>query len=195
MMRLGMLIDVDHMSQAAVDQALTLAQSFGYPVNSGHNGIRGSFGTDSQTERSLRPDQYASIGKLHGMAGVGSSGTPADQWRDSYNLVVQTMGAGAVAGFGTDTDGFALGMPPPKPAAGTPPAVQYSAAFPQSTDGNKKWDYNNDGVAHYGMLTDFLQDVGSHANGKATIDNLMQGAEYFYQTWAIAEAKKTTIGP
>ncbi len=134
MMRLGMLIDIDHMSQAAADQTLTLAQSFGYPVNSGHNGIRGTFGVDSQTERSLRPDQYASIGKLHGMAGVGSGGTGADQWRDSYNLVVQTMGVGVAAGFGTDTDGFALGMPPPKPVSGGPPsaAVQYSAAFPKA---------------------------------------------------------------
>jgi len=196
MMRLGMLIDIDHMSQAAADQTLALAQSFGYPVNSGHNGIRGSFGPDSQTERSLRRDQYASIGKLHGMAGVGSGGTSADQWSDSYNLVVQTMGTGAVAGFGTDTDGFAPGMPPPpKPAAGAPPAVQYSATFTQSVDGSKRWDYNNDGVAHYGMLPDFLQDVGGRANGAATISNLMQGAEYFYETWVIAETKKTGIGP
>ena len=115
MMRLGMLIDIDHMSQAAADVALYYAQSFGYPVNGGHNGIRGTFGDVSKTERSLRPDQYVTIGKLHGMAGVGSSGTSADAWGRSYNLVVQTMGAGAAAGFGTDTDGFALGMPPPPP--------------------------------------------------------------------------------
>ena len=249
MMRLGMLIDIDHMSQAAADNTLNLAQQFGYPVSSGHNGIRGSFGKDSQTERSLRPDQYATIGKLHGMAGVGSGGTYADQWRDSYNLVVQTMGAGAAAGFGTDTDGFALGMPPPKLAAGVPVPgpqhqqyeqcleapgckcvpvndrnpkpcinscaascnqrfpdaflhgggiklpVQYTDAFPRSTDGNKTWDYNNDGVAHYGMLSDFLQDIGNTPSGQAAIDNLMQGAEYFYQTWAIVEMKKTAIGP
>jgi hypothetical protein len=102
------------MSQAAADQALSLAVSFGYPVNSGHNGVRGASGAGSQSERSFRPDQYATIGKLHGMAGVGSGGINSAQWLTQYNTVIQAMGGGNyfVGGFGTDTDGFALGMPP-----------------------------------------------------------------------------------
>ena len=39
-------------------------------------------------------------------------------------------------------------------------SIQYGSSFPQSTDAaGKSWDYNKDGVAHYGMLWDFLEDV------------------------------------
>jgi hypothetical protein len=249
MMRLGMLIDIDHMSQAAADQALSLAVSFGYPVNSGHNGLRGALGPESQTERAFRADQYATIGRLHGMAGVGSGNLNAQQWLALYNKVIQSMGSGfIVGGFGTDTDGFALGMPPrpwipagerqgpqyreyqqcvaqsdcaadarghvnaacisrqitycrkqypnafiPVPGiAGS--NVQYSSAFPQSTDGTKTWNYNTDGVAHYGMLWDFLQDVRSLPGGAAAVDNnFMFGADYFFHTWQIAETQGAKV--
>jgi microsomal dipeptidase-like Zn-dependent dipeptidase len=40
LIRLGMLIDVDHMSDKALDQTLDIATSRGYPVVSGHTGFR-----------------------------------------------------------------------------------------------------------------------------------------------------------
>jgi microsomal dipeptidase-like Zn-dependent dipeptidase len=189
MMRLGMLIDIDHMSQAAADEALGLAKTFNYPVNSGHNGVRGALGADTQNERAFRSDQYALIGKLHGMAGVGSGGLNAAQWLRLYSEVVQAMGGNNVfAGFGTDTNGFAPGMPP----RGS--SVQYNNAFPPSKDGDKTWNYNRDGMAHYGMLWDFVQDVRSLPGGAALIDNnLMYGAEYFFRTWQTAEARAASV--
>ena len=56
MMRHGMLIDIDHMSQLSQATAITIAQSVGsgYPLNSGHSGLRGylpvSPGTFNQIE-------------------------------------------------------------------------------------------------------------------------------------------------
>jgi hypothetical protein len=205
MMRLGMLIDIDHMSQAAADQALQLANAFTYPVNSGHNGRRGALSScapgaasidcaNGTSERSLRGDQYACIGRLHGMAGVGSGGLDAQVWLNQYNDVVASMqgrngacrfttgvdnSSPVAAGFGTDTDGLALGMPP-RPGS--------SVNLPPSTDGN--WDYNKVGVAHYGMLWDFVQDVRSLTGGSTIVDGangFMSGADYFYHTWQLAE--------
>ena len=255
-MRLGMLIDIDHMSQAAVDQTLALAVSFGYPVNSGHNGIRGAFGADSQNERALRPDQYAKTGALHGMAGVGSGGIDAYSWAGSYNAVTNAMGSTAIAGFGTDTDGFALGMPPSSPQFVTTtnpnfaacvqqktqdygsnddltaselaackarvqsdcsqqyppitacvkncgrPLIQYNQSFPMSTDGTHSWNYNSDGVAHYGMIWDFVQDVrnvpaetspGSRSGADLVDNNLMLGADYLFVTWKTCEIRKANV--
>jgi len=295
MMRLGMLIDIDHMSEASEDQALqlacyghivsgaspfvfTLPCPFGFPMNSGHSGLRGANGGITN-ERSQRPDQYALIGQLHGMAGIGSAKLTADAWLALYNSSMQAMGgdstygnpynpaspvtagrpisSAVVAGFGTDTDGLEFAMPPRqgtqrtidgpqyaqyeaclkaatcksepivtrgnngKPVATTmnscttsclakypnayqtiwappPPIVKYggsspqSGAFPQSipqsTEGNKSWNYNTDGVAHYGMLWDFLQDVASLPGGAAMVNNnFMYGADYFYRTWQRAE--------
>jgi microsomal dipeptidase-like Zn-dependent dipeptidase len=205
MMKLGMLIDVDHMSQAAADATLTLATQFAYPINSGHNGVRGTL-ANNHNERALRTDQYTTIGKLHGMAGVGSGGLDAQQWLSLYNHVITQMGAGSVGAFGTDTDGFAPGMPrrlkpcPPqfmvmgtcvRPESAS--SVQYSGAFPRSRDGTKTWDYNVDGVAHYGMLPDFLQDVKSLPGGATMVASFMTGADYFYRTWKTAETKSLTV--
>jgi hypothetical protein len=183
------------------------------------------------------------------MAGVGSGNLNAQQWLTQYNMVIQAMGSGyIVGGFGTDTDGFALGMPPRLASGGGerpgpqyreyqlcttqgdcqgdlrghpntacisrqiaycrkqyPNAfvpvpvvpgsnVQYSSTFSPSTDGTKTWNYNTDGVAHYGMLWDFLQDVRSLPGGAAAVDNnFMFGADYFFHTWQIAEAQSAKV--
>lgn len=40
MMRLGMLVEVDHMSHKAVEETLTLVEQYDYPVVAGHTGFR-----------------------------------------------------------------------------------------------------------------------------------------------------------
>ena len=267
-----MLIDIDHMSQMAADQTIALAARFGYPLNSGHNGLRGALPTN-HNERALRADQYLKIANLHGMAGVGSANLDAAQWLKLYQQVIYAMGAPkgnpalqatyardqreveereswapiVVGGFGTDTDGLEFGMPPRPGAAGglvagpqygqyqlcmascksdslgradkpgvtpavyrscnasclkefpktyinVPTAVQYNGAFPASRDGSKTWNYNTDGVVHYGMLWDFLQDVRTLPGGADIIDNnFMYGADYFFRTWQIAETQSRNV--
>lgn len=56
------------------------------------------------------------------------------------------MGGGAVGAVGTDTDGFAPGMPPRT----GPPTVQYGGSFTASSDGGRTWFVNRGGVVHYG---------------------------------------------
>lgn len=200
MMKRGMLIDIDHMSQNAANDAIALAQSVprgGYPLNSGHNAVRDPKGT-SNNERTLTSQQYAAIGRMHGMAGVlFSADFDAYTWIQKYLTVIQSMGAPsgspqgdiAAAAFGTDTDGLALGMPPRSGSS-----VQYSTAFPMSSLGTKSWDYNRDGVAHYGMLVDFLADARTAPAGADLIDNnLMNGAQYFFDTWHRAELQSTNV--
>ncbi|HXI88256.1 MAG TPA: membrane dipeptidase, partial [Parvularculaceae bacterium] len=188
MMHLGMLIDIDHMSEAAADQALAIAEQYKYPVNSGHNGVRG-FSRDA-SERQLTARQYRIIGSLHGMAGVGSAKLNAQQWFDLYQDVVRDMGGGdVVAGFGTDADGMEFMMPPRRGSR-----VRYGRRFRISRDGAKSWDYNRVGVAQYGMLWDFLEDVRSLPRGKNMVDNqFMNGAEYFYETWRQAEHRSGAV--
>ena len=156
-MRHGMLIDIDHMSELSQARTIEIAQKAGYPLNSGHNVPLSSPGG---SERNMTSANYAAIGKLHGMAGIGISSLDAQQFVTKYQAVTTDMGPGAVAGFGTDTNGLAVGMPPR-----TGSAVHYSDAFPRSRLGTRTWDYNHQdghgGVAHYGMLPDYLEDVGS----------------------------------
>jgi VCBS repeat protein len=244
MMRLGMLIDIDHMSQASANSALEIAERVpgGYPLMSGHNGLRNPSDPGSN-ERSLTAWQYSRLGRLHGMAGVGGAGLNSAQWLGLYSNVLNAMGPGAGAGFGTDANGLERLMPTrcsfqyppaeqtcinnctcPPPysdyvgglkgcqancgqmcAAKYPPVFtcpggpqfQYSKSFPASTTGLKTWNYYTDGVAHYGMLADFLADIAMLPGGAAMVQGpqspLMRGAEYFAQTWAQAEAQSALV--
>lgn len=198
MMKLGMLIDIDHMSQKAAERALEIAEGVdplpngghaGYPLFSGHNSIRGKgigIGADSEIARTV--EQYKRIAKLHGMAGVGTGGLQADQFLRLYNLVVHASD-GAPAAFGTDTDGLVEGMPRRSGSN-----VAYTAAFPMSQLGTKKWNYNQDGVAHYGMIADYIKDMESIPGSSGLIDNyLMNGADYFLDSWQKAEVEKVKV--
>ena len=187
MMSQGIFIDVDHMSQAAATDTLALALQEKYPVNSGHNEVRQySAMPHPSTERNLSSALYAQIGQLHGMAGVGVASTNEVTWVSQYQAVLQALGqSGAIAGFGTDTDGLSPLMPPPPPET---PLLQYTTSFPQSGFGCATWNYNDAGVAHYGMLADLVQALPLVPGGAEVRANLMQGAQYFYDTWAIIDA-------
>jgi hypothetical protein len=255
MMRLGMLIDVDHMSQNTLDSTLTFAEQIlpngvklNYPLMSGHAHVRGGL-PGPTSERDLTATQYTRIAALHGMMGVGSANLDAWQWLNLYNSMLKPF-PGVSGAFGTDTNGLALGMPPRignqiitiangaratcisqcqanycdtgltnkttcsrqeltcetqcktdnPPTVQTctrcdlplAPAVQYDSTFPPSSDGTRTWNYNTDGVVHYGMLPDFLRDVASLPGGADMVNNnFMYGADYFYKTWQIAESKRS----
>ncbi|MGO9336121.1 MAG: hypothetical protein ACLPY1_01305 [Terracidiphilus sp.] len=251
MMSKQMLIDVDHMGQKSVNDAIQIAvfnTPWRYPLFSGHNGLRnaaaapaslssppssfpltkfekswadfasslvtdinklfnknitlpslGSAGPPQSSERSFTYDTYSSLGYLHGMAGVGSSEIDAGAWYSMYNQVIQAMGPGISAGFGTDANGMALLSPPRTPSSlvsypyTTPTGVSMSI----STDSNQSWNYNQVGLAHYGMLPDFLQDVSgmsfgpnatpAQMTGSQVVTSMYNGAQYFYETWRLVE--------
>jgi microsomal dipeptidase-like Zn-dependent dipeptidase len=190
MMRRGMLIDIDHMSQKSANRALDLAEGpptspLGYPLFSGHNTPRGA-GGNSENQRT--PQQYARIAKLGGMAGVGTAGRNAYEWLQLYQKVVQSMNQQSEA-LGTDLNGLVEGMPPRQGSQ-----ISYSPFFPKSSLGTKQWDYNTDGVPHYGMLPEFLMDAKTGTNGTYLIDNnLMYGAETFFEAWQKCESLKGKV--
>jgi microsomal dipeptidase-like Zn-dependent dipeptidase len=211
MMKRGMIIDIDHMSQKTADAVLDIAESYGFPVVSGHTGIRGLAGSNAENSRT--PRQMERISKLHGMFGLGSDGASAWGWSGLYQSAMLTMGYldrdtakatyenGAVS-FGTDLNGLVKG---PKPGGGA--QVVYNSSFLKSTTGTKSWDYNTDGVAHYGMLTDFLKHVrlapsnGYQSGGvplgvagdELVSHHLFRSANYFWQMWERIEARKTSV--
>jgi len=185
MMRQGMILDVDHMSQASVNDALSIAEAQRYPVNSGHNTVRRGAGT----ERALTAAQYARIGRLHGMAGVGSAQTRDSDWLALYQDVAASLGRTDGIGFGTDASGLSPLMPPP-PAH----RFNYAPDFPKSSTDGFSWDYNDAGVAHYGMIADFLHGLPTLDGGATVVSNLQTGAQYFYETWRLVEAYREAHG-
>jgi hypothetical protein len=52
--------------------------------------------------------------------------------------------------------------------------------------GSRVYDFNSDGVAHYGLLADWWEDLG-HVGGPAMTREMFRGAEAYLQSWERAE--------
>ena len=201
MMKLGMLIDIDHMSQVTANDTISLAESIfnKYPLVSGHNNLRSMWPPDkaksdlplrrpiSGNENSRTEDQLTRLGKLGGMFGLGSDTAQADDWSERYVAASYLIGKGRVS-FGTDLNGLVKG---PMPASS---ANIYNASFTLPHTGDKTWDFRKDGVAHYGMLADFLRHVAQDTKyGEYVRSNIMDNAEYFARMWEKAEANSKNV--
>lgn len=191
MMRLGMLIDIDHMSQRTADEALSLAESRAYPLSSGHNGLRDTQPVGRRTEYARTAQQYRRIASLRGLAGVGWGGSDARGFLESLQGVAPLMGNARIA-LGTDVNGLVVG---PRAPVGRP--VTYSADFPRARTGMRVWDYNDDGVAHYGLLPEFLAHVGQLGGapmaGAEMMEVMFDGAEAFARTWEISVGVRNAL--
>lgn len=191
MMRMGMLIDIDHMSDKSQDDTLRLAEQFGYPVNIGHNGLQNS--RDSERIASIANVQR--VARLGGVFGVGTADSdkhPTDAVTviNSFNAVWATMagnGGTPRVAIGTDVNGMER-LPRASPGLSS---GDFYSGFTKSKTGNHTWDYTKDGVAHYGLIADFMRDISRRS--PTVYDNLMNSAEYFAQMWEKAERQKSAV--
>lgn len=176
LMRLGVLIDVDHMSNRMLRD--TLDHTGDYPLVSGHSSLRDPDDPES-SERSLTPAEYAELGERGGLAGVGWA-LGAEDFADAVAAVRAT---GVAVALGTDANGLSP-LPGARPVCFTGECVSYSDDFPRSTFGERTWDYNAHGVAHYGLMPDFMRDVaGLSQTGRDAVFEQMGAAEAFARTW------------
>jgi microsomal dipeptidase-like Zn-dependent dipeptidase len=190
MMKMGIIIDLDHMGRKSITDALELAEGFngGYPVNFGHNNLRKNDGKG--TERNISGFTAHRIGKLGGMIGVGTAGLTADQFIDEYLKMVAAAGNDGdvfvAPGIGTDANGL---EPLPKGSTGLNSAAFYSNGFTKAKTGERTWDYTKEGVAHYGLMKDFFQDVKTRKlpSGAGVYSRVRQSAEYFARMWEKCE--------
>ncbi len=60
-------------------------------------------------------------------------------------------------------------------------------------NGTRDWDFNIDGLAHYGLLPDFLQDLQNIAVRKGFLYPLFSGAEEYIRMWEKAEKSKLNV--
>ncbi len=201
LMRRGMIIDVDHMSEHALRDTLALARAFrgGYPLVMGHNGVRPPAGS----ERGAPPDVVESILGAGGMLGIGTAKHTPQTFISEHARVGQLFAptaypAGAVA-LGTDVNGFER---LPRNNCTTDLASQsqqfYARFFANSgittrsakPAGGGVFDYIVDGgVSHYGLMPEFLFDVKTHRDGDVVHTDLMKSAEYFVTMWSTIEAR------
>jgi microsomal dipeptidase-like Zn-dependent dipeptidase len=119
-------------------------------------------------------------------------------WLTQYEGIRALMGGHGVA-FGTDMNGFAPQMsfaafPVSYPLTiasqtGNPGAP----ALPRSVMGVRIFDFQTDGLAHYGMLPDFTQAVSDKPDSGPAVRALFHSAEDTIRMWEACEAAAPNV--
>ena len=175
----GIIFDPDHMSARAQTQALDFIEEEievnGYP----YSGLVSSHGWSNDT---IYPRIYELGGVVTPYA--GSSAGFASEWAKHREWQDDRYYFGF--GYGADTNGFGS-QGPPRGADVTNP-VTYpitglgGAMIDQQHSGSRVYDINADGVAHYGLYPDWIEDLRVLA-GDEIIQDMERGPEAYLQMW------------
>jgi hypothetical protein len=177
----GMLVDPDHMSQAARQSALDLLEARRYSgVISSH-----SWSTPVDEPRIMRLGGMV-IPKASAIAQASDSSWFTGEYRRLRKLRDPRFVYGF--GFGSDMNGVAK-----QPVARTDAATNAPVTYPfksldgrqtirQATTGKRTWDFNKDGVAQYGLYLDWLEELRRRADPTFAAD-MLRGSEADLQMW------------
>lgn len=168
-----MLIEVDHMSVKARDAVLEILRKRGYSgVLSGHEW------SDKHS--------YEPILDLGGM--VGGRANDVEGFVADYEKYRQDRSPRYFFGWGYGPDANGLGALPSPSEDDNPVTYPFksldgSVTFDEQVSGERTFDVNTDGTAHYGLLPDWFEDLRL-ADGDGTLTrDLQRGAEAYLETW------------
>jgi microsomal dipeptidase-like Zn-dependent dipeptidase len=170
----GLMIEVDHMSLKTASRTLELAEA---------RGFSGVLSSHSWMSPELRSRVYALGGFIEPI--TTSPESFIEEWRQLRAVADPRYRFGI--GFGADANGFHA--QPPARGVDKPNAVSYPfksldgrVTFERQVSGQRVYDVNRDGVAHYGLYPDWMEQLRLLA-GEPIADDLMSGAEAYLQTW------------
>jgi hypothetical protein len=174
MMAKRMIIDPDHLDVISRKQLLSIVESERY------SGIVSSHSWSTQ-------DAYPRIYKLGGFVTpyAGSSTNFAKEWKKLRTERDPRYAWGF--GWGADMNGFGAQGSPRQGNAKNPvkyPFKSFDGAvtFDRNRTGKRVWDINVDGVAHYGLYPDWIEDLRMIA-GDEIVKDMSHGAEAYLQMW------------
>jgi microsomal dipeptidase-like Zn-dependent dipeptidase len=173
MVERGMIFDPDHMSARAQARALDLVESLG------HSGIVSSHGWSNET---IYPRVYELGGFVTPYA--GDSEGFVHEWQHHREWADDRYYFGF--GFGADTNGFGA-QGGPRGADVSNPVTYPFEGFGGTTvraqqSGTRTYDVNADGVAHYGLYPDWIEDLRMLA-GDDIVEDMQRGPEAYLQMW------------
>ncbi len=174
------LFDPDHMSVAGRNAALDYLErqrAAGRPV-----GVVSSHSWST-------PDAYPRIYRLGGFVApyAGDSTGFVEKWRQHLGWTDERFYFGF--GFGSDMNGFGAQGDPRGADATAPVTYPFTGLGGVRVDrqrsGERVYDINTDGVSHYGLYADWVEDAEhvAGADGAALGTDLARGAEAYLQTW------------
>jgi len=196
MMLRGMILEIDHLPKRSYQRAFELLEENDYPAAATH-------GTNFD-------------GRLYAVGGVSKGGigrcrdperkgATLDGLRGRIELITKNGGYPA-EGFGLDLNGFA-GAPGPRFGEGArcdkpqsdPVTYPFKSlagdvTFTEPSVGNRKIDYNKEGLAHIGLLPELLDDARRDAASEADLEPLFRSAEGYIRMWERAQERAKALG-
>jgi hypothetical protein len=178
MMDLGMIVNPDHMSQAAVDETLSLLEARDY------SGVISPHGW-------VDPGNWPRLWKLGGVAFPGHSAADAyvKEWQD-YRPQQTPFKFGW--GYGADLGGLSHQPDSSKKGSITYPFKSYDGkvSFERQKTGERTFDYAKEGVSHYGLYADWFEDL-RRVGGSQLAHDMSEGAEAYLEMWERAVGIET----
>ena len=216
-----MIIDLDHLSYRAVDDALTIAEQENYPVIASHAYVAGLHEGGDKGERKWLPSQVRRLRDLGGVVApilipeatntheqngepviVNNCKASSKEWVQRYLAFVEQMSGSNYlvgVGYGSDFNGMTQGLAPrfgDDACAGDAESAAQSGRmdypfnahglpveFGRQVTGGRTFDYNEDGVAHVGLIPDFIQDLKTIGLTDEQLVPFFRSAEAFLQMW------------
>jgi hypothetical protein len=175
MMDKHMIVNPDHMSQAGVDDTLSLLEARKY------SGVISPHGW-------MDPGNWPRVWKLGGVAFPGHSA--ADEYVKEWKQYRPRQTPYAFGwGYGADLGG--LSHQPDASADGskfTYPFKSYDGkvTFDRQKTGDRTFDYGKEGVAHYGLYADWFNDL-NRLGGAGLAKDMWDGAEAYLEMWERAD--------
>jgi hypothetical protein len=175
-----LLFDPDHMSVHARKEALDLYEQAARDGR--HPGIISSHSWST-------PDAYPRIYRLGGFVApyAGDSTGFVKKWRQHLTWADRRFYFGF--GYGADMNGFGAQGNPRGADVANPVTYPFTGLngvrVERQRSGQRVFDINADGVSHYGLYPDWIQDVKTlaGADGTAFAADMARGAEAYLQTW------------
>ena len=173
MIQKGIIFDPDHMSARARTQAMDIIRDEQAP---------GVVSSHSWADITIYPRVLEAGGVVTPYAG-GSKGF-FETWAAYKKFADPRFTFGF--GYGSDVNGFGSQGGPRSDAAENPVTYPFTGfggtTIHQQRSGERVYDINVDGVAHYGLYPDWIEDLRLQG-GDAIVADMLRGAEAYLQMW------------
>lgn len=187
----GILIETDHSGPLARKAILDIALQRGVPVLSGHTG---SITHSRDSKRILE------VGGIISNLSDDPAPVTIQFIQDLEQAYIEVFGSteGLATGFGSDINGIHHQSAPRDDAAEKPlvyPFTSYAGdiTFDKQQTGDRVFDLNTDGVAHYGLYPDYIADIQQTEGGPEVLKYLFRSAEAYIHAMEKAEAARNKV--
>lgn len=180
-----MIVEIDHMSYQTLLDTIDILEDREY---SGFISSHGWFDNTSDIRSRL-----LSLGGL--LTPMNSNPSTHARRIQSHKDEIEAYGYTAGLGFGSDIQGVTSQTNSDSGVTISYPfmSVDGTVTFTQPQTGNRQFSYADEGVAHYGLFPEWLENlrqVDAQRDDKI-MDTFMNSAEAYLQMWERAEANQT----